>query len=77
MTIQHYLQFSDLSAGEYTWLFQRAAIIKKKFKAYEQYHPLADRTLAMIFEKASTRTRVRRPLSPNFDAPSGRASSTR
>jgi ornithine carbamoyltransferase len=58
MTIQHYLQFSDLSAEEYAWLFQRAALIKKKFKAYERYHPLADRTLAMIFEKASTRTRV-------------------
>ena len=58
MTIQHYLQFSDLSAAEYAWLFQRAAILKKKFKNYEKYHPLADRTLAMIFEKASTRTRV-------------------
>jgi ornithine carbamoyltransferase len=56
--IRHFLQFSDFSADEYGWLFQRAAIIKKKFKAYEKYHPLADRTLAMIFEKASTRTRV-------------------
>ncbi|MBG9387819.1 ornithine carbamoyltransferase [Caenimonas aquaedulcis] len=58
MTIKHYLQFSDLTAAEYEWLFQRAAVIKKKFKSYEKYHPLADRTLAMIFEKASTRTRV-------------------
>ena len=58
MALQHYLQFSDLGADEYAWLFERAAIIKKKFKAYEKYHPLADRTLAMIFEKASTRTRV-------------------
>jgi ornithine carbamoyltransferase len=56
--IKHYLQFGDFTADEYEWLFQRAAIIKKKFKAYEKYHPLADRTLAMIFEKASTRTRV-------------------
>jgi ornithine carbamoyltransferase len=58
MTLQHYLQFSDFTADEYAWLFARAAEIKKKFKAYEKYHPLADRTLAMIFEKASTRTRV-------------------
>ena len=58
MAIRHYLQFSDLTAGEYAWLFERAAVIKRKFKAYEKYHPLADRTLAMIFEKASTRTRV-------------------
>ena len=57
-TLKHYLQFTDLTADEYAYLFERAAIIKKKFKSYEKYHPLADRTLAMIFEKASTRTRV-------------------
>jgi ornithine carbamoyltransferase len=56
--LKHFLQFSDLSADEHEWLFQRTAVIKKKFKNYEKYHPLADRTLAMIFEKASTRTRV-------------------
>ncbi|WP_137895166.1 ornithine carbamoyltransferase [Ramlibacter sp. 2FC] len=58
MAIQHYLQFTDLGADEYAYLFERAALIKKKFKAYEKHQPLADRTLAMIFEKASTRTRV-------------------
>ena len=57
-TLKHYLQFTDLSADEYAYLFERAALIKKKFKAYEKHHPLVDRTLAMIFEKASTRTRV-------------------
>lgn len=56
--MKHYLQFSDLTADEYHYLFERAAVIKHKFKSYEKYHPLADRTLAMIFEKASTRTRV-------------------
>lgn len=56
--MKHYLQFKDLTADEYGYLFERAAIIKKKFKAYEKHHPLVDRTLAMIFEKASTRTRV-------------------
>lgn len=58
MSIKHYLQFSDFAADEYAYLFARAALIKRKFKAYEKHHPLADRTLAMIFEKASTRTRV-------------------
>ena len=57
-TLKHYLQFSDLTADEYAYLLQRAALIKKKFKAYEKHHTLVDRTLAMIFEKASTRTRV-------------------
>ena len=56
--IRHYLQFKDFRAEEYSYLFERTAIIKKRFKNYEKYTPLVDRTLAMIFEKASTRTRV-------------------
>ena len=56
--LKHYLQFSDLSADDYAYLFERAALIKKKFKAYERHQPLIDRTMVMIFEKASTRTRV-------------------
>ena len=56
--IKHYLQFSDLNADEYAYLFARTALIKKKFKAYEKHQPLVDRTMVMIFEKASTRTRV-------------------
>jgi ornithine carbamoyltransferase len=58
--MKHYLQFKDFSAEEYAYLFRRADFIKRKFKAFEKYHPFADpdRTLAMIFEKASTRTRV-------------------
>jgi ornithine carbamoyltransferase len=56
--IKHYLQFRDFRAEEYVYLFERTATIKKRFKNYEKYTPLVDRTLAMIFEKASTRTRV-------------------
>ena len=56
--LKHYLQFADFTADEYAYLFERAALIKRKFKAYEKHHTLTDRTLAMIFEKASTRTRV-------------------
>ncbi len=56
--MRHYLQFKDLRAEEYAYLFERTRIIKRRFKNYERYQPLADRTLAMIFEKASTRTRV-------------------
>ena len=58
MDMKHYLQFTDLNRDEYAYLFERAALIKRKFKAYEKHHTLADRTMAMIFEKASTRTRV-------------------
>ena len=56
--MKHYLQFKDLRAEEYAYLFERTREIKKRFKNYEKYQPLVDRTLAMIFEKASTRTRV-------------------
>ena len=56
--MKHYLQFKDFSAEDYGYLFARSALIKHKFKTYEKHHTLLDRTLAMIFEKASTRTRV-------------------
>jgi ornithine carbamoyltransferase len=58
MQLRHYLQFKDFSAAEYEHVFARAAWIKERFKRYEPYLPLHDRTLAMIFEKNSTRTRV-------------------
>ena len=45
MAIKHFLQFSDFSLDEYAYLIERTRIIKQKFKAYEPYHPLMDRTL--------------------------------
>jgi ornithine carbamoyltransferase len=56
--LRHYLQFKDFSREEYEHLFARTRWIKDKFKRYERYWPLEDRTLAMIFEKPSTRTRL-------------------
>lgn len=56
--MRHFLQFTDLSATEIAYLFERSRIIKARYKNYELYHPLADRTLVMIFEKQSTRTRL-------------------
>ncbi len=58
MELRHFLQFKDLSRAELDYLFDRTRVIKERFKRYEAYHPLADRTLAMIFEKSSTRTRL-------------------
>ena len=58
MSLRHYLQFSDLNREEYEYLFARTRWIKERFKSYQQYWPLTDRTLVMIFEKASTRTRL-------------------
>lgn len=55
---KHFLQFKDLGRDELEHLFARTGVIKDRFKRYQPYHPLADRTLAMIFEKNSTRTRL-------------------
>jgi len=58
MQLRHFLQFKDLSREEHEHLFARTRSIKDRFKRYERYWPLEDRTLAMIFEKQSTRTRL-------------------
>ena len=54
-TIRHYLQFKDFSLEDYEYVLERTGILKRKFKNYETYHPLHDRTLAMIFEPTRTR----------------------
>src|SRR3990172_1434267 len=58
MQTRHYLQFNDFTREEYQYLFDRTRWIKDKFKRYVTHQPLVDRTLAMVFEKHSTRTRV-------------------
>jgi ornithine carbamoyltransferase len=58
MKARHFLQFKDFTLDEYEHLFARSQWIKSQFKAYRQYWPLIDRTLVMIFEKQSTRTRL-------------------
>src|SRR5580765_68361 len=58
MVPKHFLQLKDFSRDELDYLFARTRWIKDRFKRYEIYQPLRDRTLAMVFEKASTRTRV-------------------
>jgi ornithine carbamoyltransferase len=58
MAIKHFLQFSDFTLDEFEYVIERTRVIKRKFKNYEPYHPLLDRTLVMVFEKNSTRTRL-------------------
>jgi ornithine carbamoyltransferase len=57
-TVRHFLELKDLSPDELGYLFERTRAIKSRFKSYQQYWPLQDRTLVMIFEKQSTRTRL-------------------
>ncbi|MFA5488579.1 MAG: ornithine carbamoyltransferase [Candidimonas sp.] len=56
--LRHFLQFRDFSKSEILYVLDRARLIKDKFKRYEPHRTLHDRNLAMVFEKASTRTRV-------------------
>ena len=58
MAIKHFLQFKDFTREELEYVFERTRWIKNQFKSYQKYWPLSDRTLVMIFEKASTRTRL-------------------
>lgn len=58
MQLKHFLKFNDFSREEFEYLFARARWIKSEFKQYRRYWPLEDRTLAMIFDKNSTRTRL-------------------
>jgi len=56
--VKHFLKLNDLSIDELSYLFDRAKIIKASYKSYKKTWTLEDRTLVMIFEKASTRTRL-------------------
>lgn len=48
----------DLSREEIVQILDTAHILKMKQKLGEIYHPLKGKTLGMIFQKSSTRTRV-------------------
>ncbi|RTR06442.1 ornithine carbamoyltransferase [Halomonas nitroreducens] len=59
MATRHFLTLLDLSPEELRYLIQRGISIKNGLKTHgPTYTPFANRTLAMIFEKSSTRTRV-------------------
>ena len=48
----------DIKKAEGIYLLERGKFLKKVRKDKREYKPLKDKSLAMIFEKASTRTRV-------------------
>jgi len=58
MSVQHFLTLRDLSAESLRGIVDRAIQLKQQTKAGEIYEPLKNQTLAMIFSKSSTRTRV-------------------
>lgn len=48
----------DLKKSDFDLIFERAGIIKKWLKEGVPYEPLKGKTLGMIFDKSSTRTRL-------------------
>ncbi|MEB4592176.1 ornithine carbamoyltransferase [Candidatus Thiothrix sp. Deng01] len=56
--VRHFLTLTDFTPVELHAVIGRAIQLKDRWKRGEAYEPLHLRTLAMIFEKSSTRTRV-------------------
>jgi len=52
------LSINSISKQEIEELILSAISLKKKRKAFESYQPLKGKTLGMLFEKSSTRTRI-------------------
>ncbi|MFO7809087.1 ornithine carbamoyltransferase [Guyparkeria sp.] len=58
MSTRHFLSLFDLTADEYRALFERAGQLQAARERGERPNTLERRVLGMIFEKASTRTRL-------------------
>jgi len=58
MTVRHFLTLQDLTPAELNQIIHRGIELKEMRKAGEIFEPLKNQTLAMIFEKSSTRTRI-------------------
>jgi ornithine carbamoyltransferase len=57
-SVRHFLRLDDLERGELEGLLERAAALKAARREDRAHASLSGRVLGMIFEKASTRTRV-------------------
>ena len=55
---RHFLTLNDLTSDELGYLIQRAIELKTMQRNGQRHEPLQGKTLGMIFEKSSTRTRV-------------------
>jgi ornithine carbamoyltransferase len=58
MTMKHFLSLYDLTATEIDRIFDVTAELRDRWREGEAFQPLAGKSVALIFEKSSTRTRV-------------------
>jgi ornithine carbamoyltransferase len=56
--VRHFLDLIDIPTPELQGMIDRSRAMKAALKSGQQKKPLAGKTLAMIFDKPSTRTRV-------------------
>jgi len=56
--MRHFLSLQDIDTNSAAYLMRRSAQLKEKLRQGETHHALAGKMLALIFDKASTRTRV-------------------
>lgn len=56
--IRHFLRLADLTQTEHQTLRERAKLLKKERNAGLRHSTLAGKTIALVFEKSSTRTRA-------------------
>ena len=58
MKPRHFLTLRDITSEEFRYLIQRAIELKDMLRACKPHAPLQYKTLGMVFEKSSTRTRL-------------------
>ena len=58
MKTKHFINLDDLSTSDLQEIINQAIELKKQHKAGKVFDTLKNKTLAMIFDKSSTRTRV-------------------
>lgn len=56
--MEHLLSLSDLTSREIGRIFDVTVDLRERFRSGETFHPLAGKSVALIFEKQSTRTRI-------------------
>ncbi len=58
MAVRHFRSLQDLNTQEFLQIISRASALKQMVREGVEHEYLKNKTLAMIFEKSSTRTRV-------------------
>ena len=56
--MKHFININDFNQKQLNIIIDNAIVLKKQFKSGTINDKLKNKTLAMIFDKSSTRTRV-------------------